>query len=122
MRKLLFLIATAMLVCVGFSSAQTGNITGIVRDSKTGLPISGATIKVRGSGVYVSNFDGTFTIKAPKQEILVDYSSIGYLPKTMKAQPGSAIKIDLGIDSRALSEVVVTGVGVATSKKKLGIS
>ncbi len=42
--------------------------------------------------------------------------------KEVKTGISTTLTIQLNSDSRSLSEVVVTGVGVATSKKKLGIS
>jgi len=59
-------------------------------------------------------------VKAAQNAILI-ISGIGYETKEVKVT-SATLTIQLNSDSRSLSEVVVTGVGVATSKKKLGIS
>ncbi len=122
MRKLPFLLGMIMLLSVGGTFAQTGTITGIVTDSKDGSPLQGVTVRVKGGGTVITGFDGSFTIKNAKPEVSIDYSYVGFLSKTVKAKPGAILKIDLQSDARSLNEIVVTGVGVATSKKKLGIS
>jgi hypothetical protein len=48
-------------------------------------------------------------------------SALGFENKTIAAS-SSNLQIQLATDVKALSEVVVTGSGVATSKKKLGIA
>src|ERR1700712_3179788 len=115
MRKLLFLLGIIMLIFVNRGLAQTGTITGKVTDAKDGSPLSGVTVRVKGGGTFVTSFDGSFTIKNAKPEVSVDYTYIGYTSKTIKAKPGDILKIDLETDAKSLSEIVVTGVGVATS-------
>jgi outer membrane receptor protein involved in Fe transport len=108
-----------MLVTMGLH-AQLTQITGKVTDA-TGTPIPSATIRLKnGKGGTSADLQGAFTIKAPPNSVLVA-SGIGYETKEVKIT-GETINIQLNTDSRSLSEVVVTGVGVATSKKKLGIS
>ena len=122
MRKFLFLVG--ILVCF-FSChvfSQTGIVKGVVIDSKDGTPLQGVTVKVKGGNTVTTGMDGSFTIKTDKQELSLEYSFVGYTSATVKARAGALLKLALETDARALSEVVVTGVGVATSKKKLGIS
>lgn len=110
-----------MLVCE-MLFAQAPGISGKVTDSRDGAPIPGVTIKIKGGGATVTNPDGSFALPLPKEEVTLEISSIGYYTKVMKAGKGQTLAVGLDLDPRALSEVVVTGVGVATSKKKLGIS
>ncbi len=102
--------------------AQTSKVTGKVTDSKDGSPLSNVTVKVKGGGTTTSEFDGSFSIVVKTQEATLEFSYIGYTTLSVKAKAGESVTISLEIDQKALSEVVVTGVGVATSKKKLGIS
>jgi len=122
MGKLLFLIGIILFPFLNRTEAQTGTITGTVTDSKDGTPLQGVTVRVKGGGTVITAFDGSFTIRNAKPEVSIDYTFVGYSSKTVKAKPGSVLKIDMETDAKALSEIVVTGVGVATSKKKLGIS
>ena len=101
--------------------AQT-TIKGKVTDAKDGSPIGGATIKVRGENSFATSAsDGTFTIVA-KSNKTIDISDVGYVSQTLRTDGLSIVQVNLVQDNKALSEVVVTGVGVATSKRKLGIS
>lgn len=109
-----------LLVTIGLH-AQIKQITGKVTDA-TGNPIPNATIKIKGSKSGTSaEFDGTFKLKAEENTTLV-ISGIGYEPKEVKVGSSGTLTVQLNTDSKSLSEVVVTGVGVATSKRKIGIS
>lgn len=121
MRKANLLTGLAMLLCNLLLAQQTG-ITGKITDSKDGTPIPNATVKIRGGGATVTNTDGIFTLPATATGATLEITSIGYFSKIVKSVQGKNLTIGLDYDPRSLSEVVVTGVGVATSKKKVGIS
>ncbi len=104
------------------SWAQTSRVTGKVTDSKDGTPLSNVTVKVKGGGASSTENDGTFSIVVRTQEPTLEFSYIGYTTKAVKVKAGESITVSLEIDQKALSEVVVTGTGVATSKKKTAIA
>lgn len=117
MRKKL-LSFCAMLLCILSSYAQT-TVTGKVTDDK-GAGIAGATILEKGTRNGTSaGSDGAFSLKIKSGATLV-ISALGFETKEVKAS--ASVTVQLTTDVKALSEVVVTGVGVATSKKKLPIS
>src|SRR5215510_15673206 len=71
---LMFLIVTIA------ASAQERTITGKVIDDKTGTPMQGVSVKVKGTDVGTStNATGDFTIKVPSAESILVFTSIGYL-------------------------------------------
>jgi len=108
-----------LLVTVGLH-AQLTQITGKVTDA-TGAPIPAATIRLKNSRSGTSaDMQGAFSLKVPLSSILV-ISGIGYETREVKVT-SPTLTVTLNTDSKSLSEVVVTGTGVATSKKKLGIS
>ncbi|HNP20653.1 MAG TPA: SusC/RagA family TonB-linked outer membrane protein [Panacibacter sp.] len=117
MRK--FLLGFAALLCFVIAKAQTTTVTGKVTDEK-GAAIAGASVIEKGTknGTAAAN-DGTFSLSVKPKAILV-ITALGFDSKEVKATDNLAIT--LNPDTKALSEVVVTGVGTATSKKKLGIS
>jgi TonB-dependent starch-binding outer membrane protein SusC len=121
MRKLhCLLMGTLLLICEGLF-AQTRQVTGKVVDP-SGTPVPAATIKIKGSKTGTSaGFDGTFTLHVNDNAVLI-ISGIGYETKEVKVGAASTLSVQLVTDAKSLSEIVVTGVGVATSKKKLGIS
>lgn len=104
------------------SWAQTSRVTGKVTDSKDGSPLANVTVKVKGGGSSSTENDGTFSIVVKTLEPTLEFSYIGYATQTVKVKAGESVTISLEIDQKALSEVVVTGVGVATSKKKLAFA
>ncbi len=120
MRKkmLMSVFAFAMAILSGF--AQTTTVTGKVTDEK-GASLGGATIIEKGTKNATSASSlGTFSLKVKNGAVIV-ISAVGYEDKEVKAS-SSPIAAQLVPDVRSLSEVVVTGSGVATNKKKLGIS
>ncbi len=117
MRKLLLLLGIVLLCVQAF--AQQRIITGKITDDK-GNPLPNASILVKGtSSGTVSQSDGSFELKITRGTFLV-ISSLGFEPATVGISDNIAVKLKL--DPNGLSEIVVTGVGVATSKKKLPIS
>lgn len=119
MRKKILWSLLASCLFIGTALAQNLTINGKVTDEK-GDPISGASVQVKGTRVGATvNPDGSFTVKAATGASLV-VSALGYESKTVAA--AANVSVTLATDVKSLSEVVVTGSGVATSKRKLGIS
>ena len=119
MRKKILWSLLASCLFLGTALAQNLTINGKVTDEK-GDPISGASVQVKGTRTGATvNPDGSFTVKAAGGASLV-VSALGYESKTVAAAANLTVK--LASDVKSLSEVVVTGSGVATSKRKLGIA
>ena len=119
MRKLTLLLFSLFMLSIECVFAQTP-ITGKVSDV-SGNPIPGATVFVKGGTGTTTGSDGSFSLKLPAGKNTVVVSFVGYASKTVKID-GSNANVTLELDNKALSEVVVTGTGSATSKRKLGIS
>ena len=101
----------------GVSSVQqTSKISGTVTDGKE--PIIGASIRVKGSNTgAVTDLDGRFTVDVkPGTELIVSY--VGYKEVTVKAANGMTVVMEE--ESTALSEVVVTALGIKRDRKALG--
>lgn len=101
------------------SAVQDGKISvsGTIVDEK-GEPVIGANIAQKGTtNGTISDFDGNFTIKVPKNsELLISY--VGYVSQTVKATE-SALKIVLKEDAKVLGEVIVTAMGIARKEETL---
>lgn len=124
MRKLhCLLVCMLLLIGEGLLAQTTMEVSGKITDP-TGGPIPNASIRIksgRSTSGTSADANGAFTIRVkPGSELII--SAIGYETKEVKIGTGSALMITLNTDSKSLSEVVVTGTGFATSKKKLGIS
>lgn len=114
-------MATAsLLLIMNFSFAQESRITGKVTDANNeALP--GATVLVKGTNRgTVTDVDGTYMIDATRSEILV-FSFVGF--ESIERTVGNASQINVSLsEGLALSEVVVTALGVERETKALGYS
>lgn len=120
MRRLHLCVSAALLLLVQFAYAQK-TISGKIVSSADQTPISGVTVHVKGTKVStVTGNDGSFSLTTTEASPVLEISSIGFLSKSVTGVSGGTIALD--VDAKAMSEVVVTGVGVATSKKRIAIS
>ncbi|MCD8184364.1 MAG: TonB-dependent receptor plug domain-containing protein [Bacteroides sp.] len=75
---------------------------------------------VKGSGTgAVTDINGTFSVDAAAGSTL-EISFVGYKTETVKVTSNSTYAVTLQDDSQALSEVVVTAMGIKKEKKALG--
>lgn len=101
------------------SVQQAKKITGTVVDSK-GEPIIGASVLVKGtSNGTITDVDGNFSLNASQGSVLV-VSYVGYTKKEISLGNAANYNITLAEDAQALSEVVVTAMGIKKEKKALG--
>lgn len=120
MRKIAVLIA--VLFCSTVSVFAQKTISGKITDSKTGAPLPGASIKIKGSTIgTITNSEGLFTIESDKT-VSLEITGAGFLPTTINVSPGQNINVDLDADSKKLSEVIVTALGITRSKNTLPFS
>lgn len=97
---------------------QSITVTGTVYDAKTGETLIGANVIVKGTNTGVStDYDGKFSIEAPKNATLI-FSSIGYTSQEIVATPKMTIR--LSEDTQTLEEVVVVGYGVQKKESLTG--
>ncbi|MFV0539751.1 MAG: SusC/RagA family TonB-linked outer membrane protein [Aestuariibaculum sp.] len=84
-------------------------VKGKVKD-KTGMPIPGATVLVKGTVIGTStDFDGNYTVRATGDAILV-FSYVGYKTKEVEVQHKQTINVILEEDVSKLEEVIITGI------------
>ena len=120
MRKFYLCVSIFLLLLTQMADAQK-TISGKVVSSADQTPIPGVTVHIKGSKTStVTGGDGSFSITAKEAAPILELSSVGFLPKDVSGLSASVIALD--VDARSLSEVVVTGVGVATSKRKLAFA
>lgn len=97
-------------------------VTGSVSDERTGEPIIGANILVKGTSTgTITDIDGNFSLTLPSDDgadLII--SSIGYLSQTVPVQSGlSSLNIQLKQDATNLEEVVVTGLASSVKRSNL---
>jgi TonB-dependent starch-binding outer membrane protein SusC len=120
MRKLLICLA-GMLLFLQTAFSQSVEINGKVSDDK-GNPVPGVSIqeKISKKGTTADE-NGMFKLTVKPGSTLF-FTSIGFDKKSLVIEKPGFIEVKLVATNSALSEVVVTGVGTATSKKHLGIA
>ncbi|HEY5822922.1 MAG TPA: SusC/RagA family TonB-linked outer membrane protein [Cyclobacteriaceae bacterium] len=120
-RHLLFLWFVILVTNIAF--AQDRVISGKVTSSEDGSPLPGVNVVIRGTTAgTVTNTDGNYSLTVPPSGTILVFSFIGLQTKETPIGNSSQIDIQLIADVTQLSEIVVTGAGVATDKKKLGIA
>ena len=119
--KKIFLIVMVIFTAQ-VSLAQVKTIKGFISDAK-GTPLPAANVNVKGTKNGAStNFDGTFAIEAKAGETLV-ISYLGYETKSVVVGESGTVNVQLAeAGSTALTEVVVTSLGIKKSKKSLTYS
>jgi len=122
MKKLLQSLFIMMFVAIT-AMAQERTITGTVTSSDDKLPIPGVSVRVKGTQVgTVTDANGKYSIKVPSGSNTLDYSYIGYVFQSKTISAANSIDVALVSDSKALSEVVVTALGITRTSKSLGYS
>jgi TonB-linked SusC/RagA family outer membrane protein len=97
-------------------------IKGKVTDSKDGQPLSGVSVKLtsKAGGTSTAN-DGTYSIELTKKEGKLEFSYNGYASQTVRlASAGASVDVKLVLETKAMTEVVVTALGIKREKKALG--
>ncbi len=104
LKKFLFTVITALLLCAGDAVAQS--VKGTVID-ENGEPVIGASVMIKGTKEGIAtDIDGNFNLNNAVGKML-EVSYIGYDKVTVKAKDG--MKVELKPNSTNLEEVVVTG-------------
>ena len=92
-------------------TARHRTITGVVLDGQTRLPLPGTTVLVKGTQRGTSTGpDGRYALWVPNAAAAtLVFSSIGYVTQTHRIGTGRVVNATLVVDSKQLSELVVTG-------------
>lgn len=115
MSKLYFLLLIGLLSCMVLPAfAQTGTISGTVKDQESGEALAGATILVVGTTTgTTTDAQGRFTITVPAGKVSLQVSTIGFQTQTKEFEvaAGSAQTFDFSMPAgdRALDEITVVG-------------
>ncbi len=124
--RILLSYGALVLILPGLALAQKGTLAGKVIDAVSGDPLPGASVLVQGLDIGgATNSDGEYTIpNVPAGEHTVVARFIGYksASKKVTVTGGSIIELNFQLSETVLQldEIVVTGAGVASAKRKLG--
>ncbi|WP_256002608.1 SusC/RagA family TonB-linked outer membrane protein [Pedobacter deserti] len=113
-----------IILCMASTAmAQDRTITGTVTGQDDGLPLPGVSILVKGTKVGTqTSSEGRYAITVPAGSTELVFSYLGYVSQTVTLPSGNVVDVALASDSQALSEVVVTALGISRESKSLGYS
>ena len=116
--KMLF-VAIATLMC-GLAYGQNITVKGVVTDSSTGEPLSGAAILVKGTpqGVVADN-DGAYSIVVSPDATL-GFTTIGFKEQEVAVNGRLVINVALEPDMEMLAETIVVAFGTTTKEAFTG--
>ena len=124
MRKILrlFFALSLMLVLIpSVVQAQERTVTGTIVSEDNKTPLSGVTIRVKGTRRFVTtDANGKFSIKLNPGETL-QISYVGYAPQEIKPESGT-IGVSLKTADNTMGEVVVTAMDIKRNPRELGYS
>lgn len=122
MKKLilsLFILCTLTITVY----AQERTVTGTVTSSEDGLPIPGATVKVKEvpAAVVGTGSDGKFSFRvaAAGKTLVISYLGFTTAEVAIPAS-GNVGNVKLSVDAKSLNEVVVTAGGVSIQRREQG--
>jgi TonB-linked SusC/RagA family outer membrane protein len=130
LRKVPRFAAVALaLLASGLSSLaaqNTGRVTGRVVDAATNRPLHGVQVFIPATGIgNLSDANGRYLLQnVPAGQHTVTAQLVGFKQGTsaVRVDPGATATANLSLEETAiaLEEIVITGAGVATQRKKLG--
>ncbi|MEO9210002.1 MAG: carboxypeptidase-like regulatory domain-containing protein, partial [Ginsengibacter sp.] len=111
----------SLLLCLGAFAQST--ITGTVKNSENGEPITGASVFIKGTNTgTTANSKGVFSMQYSGNQTLI-VSAVGFNNKEVKIGPQQQLlNIVLTGKTEDLEEVVVTALGIKRQEKSLGYS
>jgi TonB-dependent starch-binding outer membrane protein SusC len=124
------LVTAAVAVMLAWvpAQAQTGTVTGTVRDATNGQPIAGAQVSIPALniGALANNVGRYLLLNVPAGTHSVQYQYIGYGTETMEVTvaAGQTASSDGRLRSEAISleGVIVTGTAGAARRREIGNS
>ena len=106
-RTALFILS--MVFSLGFAIAQEKTITGKVTAEGEG-PVPGVNVTVQGTTIgAITDVSGAYSLKVPGPSAVLVFSSVGYITQQVTVGSQNVVDVLIESDTKALSEVVVTG-------------
>lgn len=117
------LVLSLFILCMAIASfAQERTVTGTIKASEDGLPIPGASVKVKEAPAVgaTTGVDGKFTLKVPANGRTLLISYLGYTTQEVVIPSSGVVNTSLVLDAKTLDQVVVTAGGVAIKRREQG--
>lgn len=122
--------AVALLLPIGLyeplEAQETGRVTGQVVDAATNRPLAGVQVFIPTAGIgNLTDQDGRYVLQnVPPGEVTLTAQLVGFRSGeqtvTVVAGEVATANVQLAQTAIELDEIVITGAGVATERRKLG--
>ncbi len=111
-----------ILCCFSLAAvSQTKDISGVVFDGSSGIPLPDANVEVLGTTQgTVTDFDGNFQLSNVAVGSEIEISYLGFVSQRIKVGKDDFYTINLETDSEALEDVVVIGYGKSSRRNITG--
>lgn len=120
MKKKLLMLFLGIFLTAIHVMAQQVTVTGKITSSEDGLPIPGASVKIKGTAIAVqTSTTGTYSIKTKAGDVL-QFVYLGLITQERTVGSSTVIDVALNSDTNKLNEVVVTAQGIERTKRSLG--
>jgi TonB-linked SusC/RagA family outer membrane protein len=101
--------------------AQERTVTGKVTSVDDGSPIPGVNVVLKGSSNgTVTDEQGQFSLSVPGSGGALVFSFIGLITQDIEIGERTMVDVQMAVDARQLTEVVVTAQGIEKEQKALG--
>ena len=116
-KKITLLLLLLVAFCV---NAQTINVSGVVKDAKTGDSLPGVSVVIKGTSVGAeTDFDGLYRLSNVAKGATLEINYLGYAKKEVLVN-SSTVNVSLEESSESLDEIVVIGYGTQKKKETTG--
>ncbi|MEM6840966.1 MAG: SusC/RagA family TonB-linked outer membrane protein [Bacteroidota bacterium] len=119
--QLMYLLGCLVLAIPGANAQSV--VSGQVTSSEDGSALPGVNVIVKGtSSGTVTDIEGNYRLSVPPDGEILTFSFIGFQSQDVEIGNQSSVSIALLPDTRQLSEVVVTAIGIQRDERALGYS
>ncbi len=95
-------------------------VSGNVMDAESNAPLVGVTILIKGENRgTTSDVEGNFSLQVADYNTPLIFNYIGYVSKEIIPTNSNFMNVSLEVDTRQLSEIVVTALGIEKDKSTL---
>lgn len=116
-KKITLLLFLFIGICV---TAQTINVKGTVKDAKTGDPLPGVSIIIKGTTVGTeTDFDGLYSLSKVEKGAVLVFNYLGYAQKEVIVNQATN-NVGLEESAESLDEIIVVGYGKQKRKDVTG--
>src|SRR6188768_2793617 len=113
--------ALSVLFFSFFTVVQAQTVSGTVSD-ENGKSLQGVSVAVKGTaGGTTTDVAGQYSVPASATSTLV-FSYVGYTTTEVAVSGRTVVNISMTVDTRSMSEVVVTALGITKQARSLGYS